>query len=313
MYLHRFKIKQLLNWFIGQSVLLLLFIPWLLNLFRQITHSALSIMWIPRPDVSIVAFTLYDFFGNYFVLFTFIILIVAFILTKRFRPKTVMSETADKNKLILLSLWILLPFLLVFIYSLLFSSLYATRYLLFTLPAIYLLFAMTIDRLGRLMPKREFIPWIVVCVVMISSLISVADQVSRVDKDDWKAVSDYIKQNAKEGEVVFIDPFYQQQPFSYYYDISCFKEHDIYSCNFNKDRILSLDWNAECCSDTSKLTATDGKDGFKDYLNDIIWLISAKPELYSHDMNNSLFGYFDNRKNITASKEIGQIKIYKFE
>jgi 4-amino-4-deoxy-L-arabinose transferase-like glycosyltransferase len=308
-YQNKFKSRILLNWFIGQFVLLLLFIPWLLNLFKQVTNSALSIIWIPKPDMGAVVFTAYDFFGNYLVLLIFIILIEAFIMIKRFRPKTI----DEKNELILLSLWILLPFLLVLAYSLPFSSLYTTRYLLFTLPAFFLLFAVIIDRLGRLVPKKKFIPWIVVCVVIISSLVSVGEQVSRKDKDDWRAVSDYIRQNVDEGDIVFIDPFYQQQPFSYYYDIDCFKEYDIYSCNFNKHRILSLDWKAECCIDASKVTATDEKNELKNYLKDSIWLISAKPELYTHDVNSSLFSYFDNRKNMTVSKNIDEIWIYKFE
>ncbi len=75
-----------------------------------------------------------------------------------------------------------------------------------------------------------------------------------MDKHDWKGASAYIEENGN-NDIIFIDPFYHQQPFTYYYDIGCFKDSDMLSCNTNK--IKSLDWKAECCSDSTRLSATD--------------------------------------------------------
>jgi len=185
--------------------------------------------------------------------------------------------------------------------------------MLFILPAIYVLFAVTIC---GLMPKKKsfrYISWAIVCILMISSFMSVAGQVSRKDKDDWRSVSDYIKQNVKEGDVVFIDPFYEQDPFTYYYDMYCFKEPYANSCNFNRHKILSMNWMAKCCNDTTLLTATYGKNTLGSYLDNNIWLISIRPEL--NDGNTSLFDYFNSRKKLMSTEDIGGttvIKIYRF-
>lgn len=300
LYIYRFRIKPLLKWFAGQLALFILFIPWLPILFGQISNSSFSTLWIPKPNVLILLSTSYAFFGGYLVLLIFIALLIVFILTKKFK-------TIGKNKLVFVSLWIILPFLVVVTYSLLFSSLYNTRYMLFTLPAIYLLFAVTID---TVMPKKKFISWIIVFVLIVSSFISVADQVKRIDKDDWRTTSEYIKQNVKENDAVFINPFYQQDPFTYYYDPDCFKMPDTNSCNFEKHRVLSLSWVASCCNATTELTATDGKNELRDYLDRDIWLINVRPETY--DFNNSLFTYFNSSKRIILFKEFGDIKIYEF-
>ena len=296
----------MLDWFIGQFVLLALFIPWLPTLLIQLARTGGGINWIPKPNAGTLLATLYDFLGNYMVLSIFVVLVIVFILAKRYKA-------IDKDKFILLSLWIFLPVLLVFTYSVIFSSMYLTRYMLFILPAIYVLFAVMIC---GLMPKKKsfrFIPLAIVCILMISSFISVVGQVNRKDKDDWRSASDYIKQNVKEGDVVFIDPFYEQNPFTYYYDRYCFNESYVNSCNFNRHKILSMNWMAKCCNDTTLLTATYGKNTLGSYLDNNIWLISVRPEL--NDGNTSLFDYFNSRKKLMSTEDIGGtsvIKIYRF-
>ena len=85
----------------------------------------------------------------------------------------------------------------------------------------------------------------------------------------------------------------------------------MHSCNYQKHKILSLNWLADCCSGNTKLTATDQKNELRYYLGSNIWLISVRPELYGG--NNSLFAYLNSTKKLSVTKEFGDIKIYKFE
>jgi mannosyltransferase len=301
LYINSFRIKALLSWFVGQAVLLVCFLPWFSILLNQIANSTRSTMWIATPTSKIVAFTFLDFFGDTLAIVLFIIVMIFFFVTGNY-------QTVDCKKLILPLSWLILPFVLIVTYSVIFSSLYATRYLLFTLPALYLLFAVFVDKLN---PKHAILSRIIICALIISSSIAIVDQVNRTDKDDWRSVSAYIKQNVQKDEVIFIDPFYHQEPFAYYYDRDCFNQVYIPSCDYNKHRIVSLDWKAQCCNATTKLTALDGINQLGYYRDKKIWIVSVRPELY--DENNSLFDYFKSYKKITAYKEFGDIKLYRME
>ncbi len=302
LYFYRFKIKKLLKWFLCQLALFMLFTPWIPTLIKQVNRT-LSVMWIPKPNPGIVIKTFVEFFGNTLNLLIFIFVLVVIIQRKKFEAKS-------KENIILLGIWILVPFAIVIAYSSMFSSVYNTRYLLFTLPAILMLFSVFIDKIAE---KNKTFSYILIAILIISSLNSVFTQLERMDKDDWRDVSIYVKENVKENETIFIDPFYHQQPFTYYYDIDCFKESDIPTCNFNRHEILSLDWEATCCSDNSKLTSNSGKNALSDYLDKNVWLISDRSWMYTTMPNESLFKYINNRKKLTASYKIGDIEIYKFE
>jgi len=211
----------------------------------------------------------------------------------------------DKDKKMLLVLWILLPFAIVLFYSLIISSVYNTRYLLFTVPALLILFSVLIDKIAE---KKKYLTYMLVGAIILFSFISIVNQVNTTDKDDWRSVSSYIKENVEE-EYIFINPFYHHDPFTYYFDEECFKDYYIHSCNYNNHNLLALKWDAICCNDSTGLTATDEKNTLGDYINETVWLISVKEKLYAVP----LFDYFNENMNLTLSKKFGEIKISKFE
>jgi len=153
--------------------------------------------------------------------------------------------------------------------------------------------------------------YILTAIIIVSSFVSVMNQANVTNKDDWREISDFISENRKEDEIVFINPFYHQDPFTYYYNEECFTKDNIYSCNFDQSRILSLNWKVDCCNDSTKLTATNDKNQMKYYINKTIWLISVRPELY--DVGNRLYEYFYKRKNLVFSREFKGIEIFRFE
>jgi len=178
--------------------------------------------------------------------------------------------------------------------------------MLFTVPAFLIIFSLLIDNISV---RKEYLVYLIVSVVILISFISVYIQVRNVDKDDWQSVVDYINENVKEGEAIFINPFYHQDPFTFYYDRECFLSSDIYSCNYEDHNIVSLKWYANCCSSDTRLTATDEKNLLGNYINNTVWQISVKEELYNAPLNN----YFFENMDLVENKEFGDVKIYKFE
>ena len=55
-------------------------------------------------------------------------------------------------------------------------------------------------------------------------------------REEWKPVSEYLKENIGEQDIVIID---SRRPFSYYYDKNCFTSSDIHNC-LKKSNIFSI-------------------------------------------------------------------------
>lgn len=286
--------KRLFQWFFMQAGLIVLFLPWVSVLLRQ-SKKTHHLSWI-SIDLLKVYFTFFDFFNHIFIFLIFILLLVYV-----FKKYKIMK----KNNLILLGLWAVLPVVIVIIYSLLFSSIYQTRYLLFVLPAFYLLFAWVLSKI----PKIYGIT--LLSVIIVISLPFIFIQQQSLDKDNWRAVSSFVKENVKEGEYIFIHPYYHQYAFSYYYDRECFALEDFYSCNFDKHNVLSLNWLADCCEDNTKLTSINEFNKLRNYLNGTVWLLNIRPEMYYG--NNNLYEYFNSRKNLTFVEGFSGIEVYRFE
>ncbi|MFT7615866.1 MAG: hypothetical protein ACI8Y7_000693, partial [Candidatus Woesearchaeota archaeon] len=286
------------KWFIGQFILFILFLPWIANLIKQVS-STLNTMWIPKPSIDILLKTLFDFFGSKLLMLVFVVLIVIVLIRQKYKH-------IDKEKIVLLLLWFLAPLTIVLGYSFIVSPVYHTRYMLFIVPALIILYSVLIDTVTS---HKKYLKLILIVSIVILSLFSVSTQVNTVEKDDWKSVSEYITTNVKNGEAVFINPFYHHDPFTYYYDSECFLESDIHSCNYNKHNLLALKWDADCCTDSTRLTATDNKDTLDQYIGKTIWLISVREELYGVPLSE----YFEQRMDLSESKQFGEIMIYKFE
>lgn len=294
--------RNLLHWIILQAALFAVFVPWITVLFEQLKVIS-YISWIARPTPMMVFWTFNDLFSNLLVLSVFLLTvsISAYILWKS-------RGGYETRHLELLAIWALLPVAVVIAFSLFFTPVYHTRYFLFSLPAFYLLFAWSLSRV----PGKKYVQIVLVILIMFFSAITIVEQYERVDKQNWRGVSLFIKENVKEGEVVFIHPFYHHDPFSFYYDRECFSDYFIHSCNFNKHGILSLNHRAECCNDSTILTSTNERNELKDYVEGTIWLIDSQSDFY--DVNKGLFNYFKDRKEITFNRTFEDwIEIYKFE
>ena len=298
--LYRKKLQSLIHWFAIQSVLGLLFLPWVPILIKQISDTRLY-SWIPKPTIFSVLITFDIFFNNTYSILI-LILIVLIILIGKNKIKN------ELNKLSFILMWAFIPFIIVIPFSLIFRSLYHMRYFIFTLPAFYLFFAWCVSKVSNnILIKR----WLIT-IIIVSSIPSILYQYKHVDKDDWRSISLFIKDNIKDDTYIFIHPYYQQEPFTLYFDKECFEGYYIYSCNFNKHNILSLNSQAKCCDDSTILTSTNNYNQLGYYLDKEILLINTRDSIYYS--NDSLFDYFSTRKELILTKEFEMgVKVYKFK
>ncbi|MFH1133063.1 MAG: glycosyltransferase family 39 protein [Nanoarchaeota archaeon] len=289
------------RWLFIQGVILLLFVPWLPALIRQLRQS-LSLVWIQRPHLSTIYETFSTFLGTVWLTVLFFLLLVLFI--KRAKSREVSKQQAVG--FFFLSIGVLLPVLGVFIFSLFFTPVYNFRYLLFTLPAVLTFFSFLIMKVIQ----KRMVRGAVIATVSLISLFLVLQQGASLEKDDWRSVSRYLRQQTQPGGRIFIDPFYHQHPLAYYYR-ECFQEEDLFGCNFRKHGIISIDGFHPCCDGTTPVTPMGEGNLFGDWTGGTVWLVSVRPELYSS--GKTLQDYFLERKRVEKVEYFaGGIILYKF-
>ncbi len=276
--------KLSVKWIRSQTLILALFSPWFIILKEQLKNSV-NISWIQDPNLLLVLYDLIKLFGNpvVFVIFCSVLLIS-------------IESTRDQK---LLLLWIVLPFSAVLLFSRIFSPMYHIRYMLITFPAFMLLFSYSLKQAGKYWKVLFFI----VCLFLSLSLL---EKKYTLQRGNWPALVDYL--DGKKGWI-FVEPYYQQDTFTYYFDTFCFRQENLNTCNFRSNNVLSVKWLEQCCNDSTDVTSTD-KTKLGYYTKHDIWLVSVRPDVYKE---NLLFDYFSSKKDLQLQKSFGNgIKLYHF-
>lgn len=134
-----FSIK---NWIVLQSILFVVFIPWLLVLGSQIMGvndgSFVNLNWLPETHLSDIprTFLLFASYEPLTLALFFLLSISAFIVWKRSRRDSGMQNS---NPLTLLSLWMVVPILVPFVLSLWVFPMYYPKYAIAASLALFLL------------------------------------------------------------------------------------------------------------------------------------------------------------------------------
>ncbi len=199
-------------WFVVQGAVLLLFIPWITVLLKQIikiVETGGSVAWIPRPTLLTLNNTFKLFAGSEMNLYIFTILFIAGLITSRFYKQFYMDEFNDR---IFLLLWLFFPILTSFTISLIYKPIYYYKYLIGSLPALILLVSK-----GILNFRKSLTILILIMVLIVFAISSVKQYYEVIEKEQWREVANYIENNKRDSDFVLLYVNYMQIPFKYYY------------------------------------------------------------------------------------------------
>jgi mannosyltransferase len=290
--------KKIKKWVLIQIHLLMLYLPWLIILLKQMTLDYHT-NWIPVPHWYTPLVALVNYSGSVILFLIFIILIVIAMI------KLGKQNPWEKN--FLLGMWIIVPIGIVFVFSLIARPLFHERFFLFVVPAIVLLVSWALSMIF----KNKWILCGVVAIIIFLSIPPIYEQYYITNKDDWIAASKFLNDNVKKGEIIFIHPFYQQDPFTYYFNKQCFREYHIYSCNFKTRNVLSVNYLAKCCNESTILTSTSDKNYLMDYTSKPMWVVDVRSQIY--DKESNLYKYLNNTMKYQYTTEFyGGILIHKY-
>lgn len=215
------------KWVFHQLSVILLFAPWTLTFFKQVStvHRKGVFHSLAVPSLNSLYKTLLSYSGNNKLMAIMIVLSLVSLATYESRRDASPEEGlplrapgllqriifTDADKIILLSLWLFVPIVLPFLLSQVSSPIYRSRYTISASLAFYLFVAKGIKNLPNTLTKL-----IVTNVIVILSLVNLWEYYGKVHKEQWREVANYVEATAGSGDLILFHKGDSQQPFDYY-------------------------------------------------------------------------------------------------
>ena len=212
------------KWLILQSLIVLLFAPWVPILIHQISKVK-SGFWIAAPSKKTLRTTFRQYAGskvsmNLCFLLAFLSLMT---LDKTIggRGWKTFSEwlaslrqritLTDFRKIWLLSCWLFIPVFLPFLVSQVSSPIYCDKYTIMASLAFYLLIAKGTKNLAY-----QPVKVMVLAMLIILSLINVKAYYGKVHKEQWREVASTVDTSGKPEDLILFNTGRCMPPFDYY-------------------------------------------------------------------------------------------------
>lgn len=205
------EIKQIFTKLIISGIIaIVLFLP---NIYKLSTLIGLKSSWIPEPTNESLSLILKEFLGNSEItLFLFGAIFLYFIISL-FNSK---EDNSDFKKIsnkefsfIILLTWILVFMIVVYVKSYLDTSLYVSRYFTSIIPAILIIFGISLANINSKIIKNLFL--FSICVFMFMNLIIARGYYRWPNKTQFREASQLIIENNKNNEPVYTS-------FKYWFD-----------------------------------------------------------------------------------------------
>lgn len=212
------------RWILVQVTLGVLYIPGFILLARRFS-SVRGSFWIPEPHY----LDLLNYFNNYAgsaymlaLLAWFVLLAIANSEKLRsvkglkglFAPADEAAPVGDityGEKIYLLLLWIAVPVIVPFVFSLIFTPIVVSRYAIVSSAGLYLLASA-----GMSVINKRPVLYAVAAVVLLLSAAKLYGYYDGVEKHQWREVVREIESNAGSGDYVIVFPFYEAVSAEYY-------------------------------------------------------------------------------------------------
>ena len=211
-YLFRKDIYNLKKWFFYIGLTFISSIPFVISMLENFSKINLklvgvfSVMWGFPLFVSKLGLFLLFIMGILFVL-------AIYLIVKKHQIILDFYENIKKKHLVFLLIGIILYHLLIFIFVRdLYSPFFLTRFSLFCLPFLFILF-------GKILVdfKLKKLKAFSIVLILILALTSLAVYYNETTKEEWAGVAQLIANDSNE-DVVFFDIGSATVPFSYYFD-----------------------------------------------------------------------------------------------
>jgi mannosyltransferase len=194
------------TWVPTQVAFVVLFAPWLRYLLQHVGLIG-SGFWIPDVTALSMPASIYSFSGSVPLALLFGALCFAGLFVYRkgdnvhslsLKGWRVGLPNVDKSALLVS--WLVVPMVIPFVASLVWTSVYLTRVVIGASVALYLLVARGIRALGN-----RWIQVGVACLIVALSVGVLRGYYTRVDKEQWREATAYVEEQAQPGDLLAFD------------------------------------------------------------------------------------------------------------
>ena len=189
--------KVILRLLLMYLLILVAYLPWLLT--TRLDASMQRISWIQPPKTTALLGFLAFFFNNSRTLLAIVLVLYTFLFVRSFclictnrRYGTLISLFSSPG--MFLVLWLAVPFLGVYLWSVLFQPILLSRSLIISLPAAYLLLARSITRLP-VSSTGQALAAIAILVGILFQLVFSMNYYSQPHKEQFRDAVSFIVQN----------------------------------------------------------------------------------------------------------------------
>lgn len=219
------KITPRKKWIMTQIVIFSIFLIWLVPFFyflcEQKEYVKACIQWIIRPEFNslIEIFKVFSYGGSRYGGGDFFISpkevgfsqSLLYIMGTLFILGVIPLKKVERDAVYFASLWLFIPIVTMFIFSVTYWSVFVIRYFIFVSPAYYILVAKGIERISKRLYQV-----LIILIIVIMTLPSLNVYYTKTLKMDWRGAINYVESRIEEDEVIIIAPSDRCQMFSYY-------------------------------------------------------------------------------------------------
>ncbi len=212
------------RWLILQSLIVLLFVPWVPILIHQVSQVK-SGFWIAPPSKKTLRTTFRQYAGSKVSMnFCFLLASLSLITldktiggrgwktpSKWFASLRQRIILTDFRKIWLLSCWLFIPVFVPFFVSSISTPIYNHRYTIIASLAFYLLMAKGVKNLAYWPIKG-----IALSAFIILSLMSVQGYFGKIQKEQWRETARYVNSMAESGDLILFNAGRSKEAFEYY-------------------------------------------------------------------------------------------------
>ncbi len=222
------------RWFLSQAIILAGILPSILSSLHDAAAGGIGPNWIPAPPPWMPLMTLMQYVGSgldypspmtiaaallFFVLATF--LFARYVGAERWLaslkslPENLMNLNGHKRETLLVAVWLIFPILTPFLLSEFIKPMYLHRYVSCSSPAFYILIALVLVKMGKVVPLG--ITFAAYLILIVPGLHQFYVEPVR---EQWREVAAYVGNQGKTNDaIVFPDDTSGQvyDDFNWYY------------------------------------------------------------------------------------------------
>ncbi len=258
------------------AITTLLFVPWVPVLFNQAIYFQNS-HYLNKPD-ALEFFRVFNTFSGSKILTLLFLLLISFSLFR---------ITVFKKYFQLLGYWLILPILLPILISQFSTSIFLHKYVINSSIPFYILITRGLFEL-----KQKNVIVLTIVLIVIFNINSLVDYYSTPKKEEWRQATEFIEQEAKQGEtIVFHARYCLKNAFNYYA-----KRKDLLKNKFPEN---TNDIDTQNINDLQRIIEKNKR----------IWLVLSHP----HDDEKLIDQEILKKYKITRDKKFIGIRVYCLE